>query len=224
MAGIRESSIVLIALCVAAPARAQTSPILTVDDYLYKAEITAGVSMEGPRDVNMRPDCERLGLPCGSGKEFPDFGLLLSVALYPTGVIGIVGELSTYRNGWYSYGKTCAYAGPPPCEVNEINHVTSTIAGLKVRSRLLTVPAAGPPAHERLFFQLLAGPQWSDVGPIRLAIQPGAGVDHYLRNGATFHFEMDYRFSPDRERDLSTIRFVVGLEIPVGSGTSNHRS
>jgi hypothetical protein len=218
VAGTCESSIILVALCVAAPARAQTSPTLTVDDYRARAEITAGISMQAPRDVNLLPDCEKLGLPCGSGKEFPDFGVILSVASYRGDAIGVVGELSVYKDSWDSYGSSCPYPlGPPPCVVTQTNHVASALAGVKVRSRLLKIAGLGPPTHGRLFLQLLAGPQWSGVGPRRFVLQPGAGLDHYLRNGLTVHAEASYRFAPNRNRDLSTARFLVGIGIPIGS-------
>src|SRR5262245_36099844 len=116
MARAREASMVVIAVCLAAPAHAQTPPGFSIDDYPARAEIAAGVSVQGPRDVNLRPDCERLALPCGSGKEFPDFGLGLSVAFYPGGAVGVVGELSSYRDDWLAYRTTCPYPlGPPPC-------------------------------------------------------------------------------------------------------------
>lgn len=223
MAGVRESAIVLMALCMAAPARAQTQPVLSLDDYRARAEITAGFSVQGPRDVNLPPGCDRLGLPCGSGKEFPDFGVGLSVAFYPAGVVGIVGELSDYRDDWFSYRKTCPYPlGPPPCLMTETNHVGSALVGVKVRSRLLKVAGLGPPTHGRLFLQLLTGPQWSDVGPRQRVLQPAVGFDHYLRSGITFHVEGAYRFAPNGDRDLSTSRFLVGIEVPVGSVTEKH--
>ncbi len=222
MAGIRTSSIVLIAVCVTTPARAQTTPIFAIDDYRARIEFTAGISVQGPRDVNLRPDCDRLGLPCGSGKEFPDFGAALSVAWY-AGSVGIVGELSSYRNGWDSYRATCPYKlGPPPCVTAEINHVGAALVGLKMRSRLLKVAELGPPTHGRLFLQLLGGPQWSEIGPLQLVLQPAVGFDHYLRSGLTIHFEAGYRFAPNGTRDLSTSRFLVGLEVPVGSVTEKH--
>jgi hypothetical protein len=210
---------------VAAPARAQSSPIVTIDNYRARAEITAGISVQGPRDVNLRPDCDRLGLPCGSGKEFPDFGVGLSVAVYPAGVVGVVGELSDYRDDWFSYRATCPYPlGPPPCVVTETNHVGSALVGLKVRSRLLKVVGLDAPTHGRLFLQLLTGLQWSDVGPHQRVLQPAVGFDHYLRSGLTLHIEARYRFAPNGNgnRDLSTGRFLFGIEVPVGSATEKH--
>jgi hypothetical protein len=222
MAGSREASIIAIGMCLAAPAHAQTSPVLSLDEYQARAEITAGVSVQGPRDVNLRPDCERLGLPCGSGKEFPDFGLALSVAFYAGGV-GIIGELSNYRDDWIAYRTTCPYPlGPPPCAVTETTHIGSALVGLKVRSRLLKVTGVGPPTHGRLFLQLLTGPQWSDAGARQRVLQPAAGFDHYLRSGITLHAEAGYRFAPRGNRDLSTSRFLVGIEVPVGSATAKH--
>jgi len=215
MLGVRESSLFVLALCVAAaPARAQTRPILTVDDYRSIVEVTAGVSIEGPADVNQRPTCQQLGLPCLTGRTFPDGGLAIATTIYPSDTVGIVGELSVYANAWDSWGGCPARSGStPPCPVSETNQVRSALGGLQVRTRLIN----SRPRPGRLFAQVLVGPQWSDIGPSRRVIQPGVGFSDYLRNGVAVHFEYDYRFAPDEKRDLSTMRFFLGIAIPLGS-------
>jgi hypothetical protein len=74
-----------------------------------------------------------------------------------------------------------------------------------------------PSTHWRLFGLVLAGPQWSDVGPLHQVVQIGVGADDYLRNGFVLHVEYDYRFVPSDTRDLSTGRYLIALGIPLGS-------
>jgi hypothetical protein len=215
MPGGRESSLVIVALCLAgAPVHAQTTPVITLDDYRSRVEVTAGVSIEGPADVNQRPACNQLGLPCLTGRTFPDGGLAIATTVYPSDTVGIVGELSVYANAWDSWGGCPARSGStPPCPVSEASQVRSALAGLQLRTRLIN----SRPRPGRLFAQLLVGPQWSDVGPPQRVIQPGIGFNDYLRNGVAVHFEYDYRFAPGEKRDLSTVRFFLGIAIPLGS-------
>lgn len=88
MAGGRESALVILALCLAEPVRAQTAPVITVDDFQSAAEVTAGVSMQTPVNVNQRPACQELALPCLTPPTVPDFGLILSAAVYPDQIVG----------------------------------------------------------------------------------------------------------------------------------------
>lgn len=215
MLGGRESSLLFLVVCLtAAPARAQTAPILTADDFRSIVEVIAGVSIEGPADVNQRPACQALALPCLTGRTFPDGGLAIGTTVYPSDTIGIAGELSVYANEWSSWGGCPARSGStPPCPVPETNHVRSALAGVQVRTRLIR----SHPRPGRLFAHMLAGPQWSDIGPMRRVFQPGVGFDDYLRNGVAVHFEYDYRFAPDEKRDLSTMRFFLGIALPLGS-------
>jgi hypothetical protein len=215
MPGRRESSLFFLALCLAAaPAHAQTAPAIMLDDYRSTVEVTLGASIEGPADVNQRPACQQLELPCLTGRTFPDGGLAIGITVYPSDAIGIVGESSVYANAWSSWGGCPPRSGSiPPCPVSETNQVKSALAGLQVRTRLIN-HREGP---SRLFAQVLVGPQWSDVGPLRQVVQPGVGFNQYLRNGVAVHFEYDYRFAPDEKRDLSTMRFFLGIALPLGS-------
>jgi hypothetical protein len=212
-----RSALLIIAVCLAAaPAAAQTAPIITLDDFQSIAEIGGGVSIQGPADVNLRPRCEALGLPCSSGKTMPDGGLSLMATGYLSEIVGITGELSTYANLWLTRAPCPAYSVPSAqgCPIDVNNHVRAALAGIRIRSRLIS-DAGG--THWRLFGELLGGPQWSDVGPRHRVLQPGVGADDYLKNGLVVHVEYAYRFSPDDGRDLSTGRFLVGLVVPVGS-------
>ena len=224
MRGVRESALAVLLMCLARVAAAQTVPVVTLENYQSIAEVTLGGSIQGPADVNAKPTCEHMGLPCESGRTFPDFGVVATLTVYPGERLGFVGEVSSYANAWFSYTTTCPYrGGPPPCVVNETNHVRSALAGVKLRSKLIDAPST----HWRLFGQVLAGPQWSDVGPVHQVIQIGLGADDYLRNGLVLHVEYDYRFVPNDTRDLSTGRYMIAIGIPLGShdeGQSTRRS
>jgi hypothetical protein len=219
MSGVCErqlSSFVVLLCLAAAPVRAQSAPVVTVDDLRSIVDVAAGVSIEAPADVNMRPACQALELPCASGRTFPDGGLFLSAAVYPGAFVGLVGELSTYANAWLDYQTACPLAAgrpQPQCPVDRTNHVPAALAGVRIRTGLIT----GPSTRGRLFLQVLAGPQWSDVGPRQRVIQPGVGYDGYLRNGMAVRVEADYRIAPNGARDLSTERFTLGLVVPLGS-------
>lgn len=216
MRGARGASLVVLTLCFAAPVGAQSAPVVTVDDFASAGEVTVGVSIQGPPDVNQRPTCTELGLPCETGRTFPDFGLILSGARFVNDGVAVVGELGVYANQWTSYGSPCPRVGariPSTCPTPQTNDVRSALAGLQVRTRLLTDRWS----RTRLFAQALAGPQWSDIGPPRRAVQAGAGFEEYGQNGVAVRFEYDYRFAPDEQRDLSTFRFFIGVGIPIGS-------
>jgi hypothetical protein len=212
MFGGRESSLFILALCLATPARAQTAPEITVDDFQSIAEMTAGVSVQTPADVNQRPACQDLALPCLTPRTFGDLGLVLSAAVYPGEIVGIVGELSAYSNRWASYEPNCDLRHSI-CAVNQTNHVRAALAGLRIRTPLIT----GWSTRGRFFVQALAGPQWSDVGSRQRVLQPGAGYDGYLRNGIAVRVELDYRFAPNAGHDLSGSRAFVGIAVPLGS-------
>ena len=216
MRGGCRLALLIIAVCLAAvPAAAQTAPLITLDDFQSIAEIGGGVSIQGPADVNLRPRCETLGLPCSSGKTMPDGGLSLLASGYLNEFVGITGELSTYANMWLALAP-CAYSPrlPQGCPTDQTNHVHAALAGLRIRSRLIHDVGS---TRWRLFGELLAGPEWSDLGPRHHVLQPGIGADDYLQNGLIVHVEYAYRFSPDDGRDLSTGRFLVGLVVPIGS-------
>lgn len=221
MLGDRTSSLFIVALCLAAaPARAQTPPVLTIDGYRSIAEVAAGVSIQGPADVNQPPACQGLALPCASGRTIPDGGLALSAVVYPGEMVGVVGELSVYANQWVTYGTNCFFVGgrvPQTCPVTATNRVRAALGGIKLRSRLIRIGSLNGTSHARLFAQALAGSQWTDIGPRQRVLQPGVGLDHYLRNGVTVHVEYDYRFAPDGGRDLSTSRGLLGIALPIGS-------
>ena len=213
MLGAGTSSLFVLALCLAAaPVHAQTAPMVTVDTFTSIADVTASISMQSPADVNQRPACQTLGLPCLTPQTFTGFGFALSASIYPRDVVGIVSELSAYPNHWATYDTNCDRARSI-CAVNQTNQVRAALAGLKGRTPLIT----GWSTRGRFFVQMLVGPQWSDVGPRQRALQPGVGYDGYLRNGMAIRLEWDYRFVPSTLRDLSTSRILAGIAVPLGS-------
>ena len=217
MHGGCESSLFIVALCLAAaPARAQTSPIVTVVEARSIAELTAGVSLQGSTDINQHPTCERLALPCQAEGSVPDGGIVVSAGIFPRDAIGIVGEVSVYANPWSSYGTDCPRVGgvrPATCAVPQTDHPRSALAGVKVRSGFIKDGST----RWRLFGQALGGPQWSDIQPLQRVVQLGVGADDYLQNGLVLHVEYDYRFAPDERGNLSTGRYLVGVGIPLGA-------
>jgi hypothetical protein len=91
--------------------------------------------------------------------------------------------------------------------------VRSALGGVRVRGPLMEPGAT----RLRLFGQLLAGPQWTDVGPRTSVIQPGVGLEDYVGHGLAIHFELDYRIAEGDRRDFTTSRFFVGIGVPLGS-------
>jgi hypothetical protein len=61
------------------------------------AEFTAAFSLDDPKDVNLRPTCLQLSLPCSSGKEFGDYGWSLSAGYSFTDNVAVVGEFCRVR-------------------------------------------------------------------------------------------------------------------------------
>ena len=180
------------------------------------AELTAGVSLQGPADVNQHPACEQLALPCQSERSVPDGGIVVSATIYPSDVLGIVGEVSVYANPWSSLGTDCPRIGgvrPASCAMSQTDHPRSALAGVKVRTGFINDRST----RWRLFGQALGGPEWSDVRPIHRVVQLGVGADDYLQNGIALHVEYDYRFAPDERRNLSTGRYLIGIGIPLGA-------
>ncbi len=212
MSGPRTFCLMLVAACLCPDGvRAQSAPVVTVDDFLSIGDLMAAVSIQAPPDVNQRPTCEQLALPCLTPRTFGDGGLAWSAAVNAGGRIGIVGEISGYWNHWSAYDPTCD-PRHSTCVSQKVNHVRACAGGLRIRT---------PPIHDgfnrgRLFAQVLAGPQWSDVGPRRTILQPGVGLEGYLQSGVIIRFEFDYRFAPDDMRDLSTGRSLLGIAIPLG--------
>jgi hypothetical protein len=207
----------IVFLCLSASAAsAQTTGWPPLLEGTSRAEVVAGLTFEAPTDVNQAPLCRELSLPCTSPRTAPDFGGTLSIAVHVADTFAVVGEFAISRNAWEAFVSTCPPTGartPPECPGAQINDVLTALAGLRAR----TAPIAqGHGPELRVFGQVLVGRQGSHVESSRRAIQPGAGVDFYLRNGITLRVEADYCFAPGGLRDLSTSRFLIGIVFPPG--------
>jgi len=211
MAGVRIALLVVVACVAAEPAYAQRSPTISIDDD-SRAEIAGGVSLQAPADVNQRPLCDRLALPCDSPRTFGDLGLALSTTIYRLRTVGVAGELSLYGNHWTSKQPNCD-SRHSTCTINENNQVWAALAGIKMRTPLITR------WHERarLFAQAMLGPELSDYGSVQHVFQPGGGFENYSANGFGLRVQLDYRFTRNEPRNLSTGRATMWLVIPLGS-------
>jgi hypothetical protein len=182
-----------------------------------RAEIMGGLSFEAPADVNSAPLCVQLGMPCLTPRTMPDFGGMLSTVVHLDDHIAIVAEASASRNAWSGFGTACAPVGgsiPAQCPDARINLVRSALVGPRIRTGEGWGASLNPPM--RVFAQVLAGLQWADVVPRRTCVQPGVGVELYLRNGVIVQAEVDYLWAPGSARNLSTARTAVGLAFPIG--------
>jgi hypothetical protein len=207
----RTSSLFLVFCLLHTPANAQTPPVVTYEDSRALGEVITSFSAQAPEDVNQRPSCQRLFIPCTTPRTTPDGGAALTVAIFPRDIVGVVGEGSVYGNEWTTYGTSCA-----SCYVMQTNTVFALLGGVRLRTPNLHIHRDG--GGLRLFTQVLAGPEWSDETRTHYAVQPGIGLEHYLWNRtAVFHIEYDYRLSAkDPSRNLTTGRFLIGIGAPVG--------
>jgi hypothetical protein len=192
----------------------------TADTAATRFEIAAGVTMNTPKDVNQRPQCDELGLPCETPRTFPDFGLVVQAAVTLMPHIALVGEASMYANRWDT-------AAVNPVDERRENHSRAVLAGPRVMTGFLHMTSLSPSLSHRtrlshlttpgkigyrVFAQLLAGPEASQVAPTRFAIQPGAGLDVRLSYpGMWFRVAGDYRSTHGGPRNLSTGRVTAAL-------------
>jgi hypothetical protein len=114
--------------------------------------------------------------------------------------MSVAGELSAYANAWRSS------RGP---DGQEINHVRAALGGVRLRTPPLWIGGSRPSAL-RIFAQVLAGSESTSVTSRHAAIQPGIGADFYAPV-VTVRCQLDYRFLPPGNRNLSAARFLVGL-------------
>jgi hypothetical protein len=201
----RVHGLVLLMLASAGLASAQT-PDLTLGVATPAAEFAAAVTMQDPRDVNSRPLCEQYSLPCASGKEFGDVGWSLSAGYSLTENLAVVGEVAAFENTWLPARQSRTF----------VNQAHSLTAGPRFASRFLHTGGASP-NDTRVFVQLLAGVQVSDLATPGFAIRPGAGLDISTRTGLIVRLGLDYLLTSATGRDLSGSRFLVGLVFGAGA-------
>lgn len=171
---------------------------------MVRFDAAIGVSMNSPADVNQRPKCDQLGLPCTSPKTLPDGGLLLQAAVEGIPHVAIVAEASTYVNGWDTTGVDRALT----------NHVSALLAGARLVTDTRILAWHKDSTRYRAFVQALVGPEASTVLPTRFAIQPGAGFDGKVGwPPAWVRIEYDYRWTRGSPRNLSGGRFAAALVV-----------
>jgi hypothetical protein len=172
-----------------------------------RSDVAAGIFMAAPRDVNLRPLCTELALPCGSPRTFPDFGLALQVAAYPIDHVALVGEASMYDNRW----DTVTVNRVNSRDGLRYNRARALLLGPRLTTDLLHLTSQDTLGF-RAFAQMLVGPEASTVISTRIAVQPGAGVDCRLKYpGAWVRVGVDYRSTRGGPRNLSTSRWMVAL-------------
>jgi len=162
-----------------------------------------GLTMSGPADVNQRPLCDELNLPCNTPKTFPDFGVALQLAVHTAEHIAVVAEVSDYTNLWDTVG------------VGRSAKRENNALGLLLGARAMTPRlyfAGKDSLGFVLFAQLLGGSESSTVVPTRFALQPGIGFDARLSHpGLWGRWSADYRSTRGGPRNLSSARYMFGL-------------
>jgi hypothetical protein len=191
----------LVSLVVQSPLQAQTGL-----DKSVAIDVALGVAMNGPADVNQRPKCTELGLPCLTPRTFPDFGFVAQAGISVLEYAGLVAEASTYNNSWFTTSS----------DVATINHVGAVLVGPRVTTGTRTLRWYNDTTRFRAFAQVLGGSETSAVLPTRFALQPGAGVDGQLRWSRTWiRVAYDYRFTRGGPRNLSGSRVLFGFALDV---------
>lgn len=183
-----------------------TAQATRADTLHSRFDVAAGIAINAPKDVNQRPLCTDLGLPCLTPRTFPDFGLLLQVAAYPLAHIALVGEASMYANAWDTVSTTTIADA-------RLNHVNALLAGPRLTTGVLHFTKKDTQGF-RAFAQVLVGEERSTVVPTRFAVQPGAGIDARLSNPNMWvRVSGDYRSTRGGPRNLSTERFMAALVV-----------
>lgn len=193
--------VVWVALCAAA--RVVSAQGLH-DDELPTGDVTAALSLQAPRDVNVKPYCLELSLPCGSPRTFGDLGWVLSGGRQVNDGLGIVVEVGMYDNHWESV------RGP------EQNIVRYLATGVRLGTPFMRL-GRRERSRSRFFGQVLIGAIGSDNVRGGLLIQPGGGMDVRTARGVVLRVELDYALAPAGIRNLSTGRALFGVVIGVGS-------
>jgi len=175
------------------------------------AEIAAALSLNAVQDVNVRPLCTQMALPCLSPKSAPDFGWALAGARNFTNGFAVAGELGAFNNTWDSWQSARSTH-------REENGVFVAAIGPRIATRFFRTRARSAPGGSvlRVFGQALVGVQASELAPTARAIQTGAGVDLATKRGAIVRCQFDYRFVERAGRNLPGSRVLIGLVAPIG--------
>jgi hypothetical protein len=184
-----------------------------------RADAAFGVTLGGPADVNVRPKCVELALPCISPKTFPDAGIVVQGALQATDNLALVAEASSYDNEWVPAGRNRSTANQVTAALTGLGlstgvRVLAFPRGFDLRALSFGVRGRADTTRYRAFVQLLTGPEASSVVPTRMAVQPGVGFDGKLGWAPGWiRVAYDYRYTRGGQRNLSGGRVLCGLVV-----------
>lgn len=204
-AGAMTFAALVICLFDSRPAAAQVLEGETVP-----GDVGVAFTLNGLPNVNARPDCEELGLPCtGSGKTVAGGGWAVVGSRNFTEHVGVTGEVGLFHNLWDS-------AQSIHTSHREDNVVHFVMIGPRVSSAFQS--SGGRSRSEARFFgQCLIGLAGGDVVIGGRALQPGAGLDVRLPSSVIIRIQLDYTFVPSSGRSISGSRALFALVFGVGS-------
>ena len=197
-------TVVLVAALVIVTSPAHAQIVRVPNDESPSADLSIALALNGFKDVNVRPTCDALGLPCTSPKSFPDPGVTIAFAKNIIPSLALVLEGGVYRNVWES----AATFQEPTEEVN-------TVLGFMLGPRV----SKGIGDRVRIFGQVLVGARMSEMVEGSNAIQPGVGLDLATPAGVRVRFQLDYcimRDPPPGPRSLTAARSLIGVVVPIG--------
>jgi hypothetical protein len=205
---VRIATFVLAALAMAGAASAQDPGFqLTPGIDTPKAEFVAAFTMNDFIDVNLKPTCLEMALPCLSGKEFPDVGWSLSGARAINDWLSLTGEIAVANNTWSSH---------PASRHPDDNHVYSFMFGPRVTTPFMH-KGGRDPVDFRVYGQFLFGAETAELVEGGNAKRPGVGIDVHMRSGMIVRLQYDYTLvqQANQPRKLSSGRLLAGVVFPI---------
>ena len=191
-------------LGIAVAALAALAPLTAQPPPPSRYEVGLGFTMQTPPDVNLRPHCEAMSLPCGSPKTFPDFGLAATVAAWAASGFGVASEVGAWGNQWRSSSGA---------EGQETNWVRYAMAGPALRSRIFEYTGTAP-AYARVHFEAMAGVLGSTLGAVTRVSQIGVAFDGWTKRGVWVRFQLDWNDASNTPRDISGGRGLISIVVP----------
>jgi hypothetical protein len=199
---------------------ALTGPVAAQHVTTDKLELSFGVTFNALEDVNARPQCAQLGVPCTRdtmSRTSPEIGVSLSVARNFARGLALVGESSVFGNQWDSPQSLQHHR-------SEYAAVKALLGGGRVSTRFFD-PFGRKDRGMRVFAQVLGGGAVSPVVPLGPAVQTGVGFDGVSGGRFAFRMSLDYRAAPRHGRDLSGWRSLIGVTIgPHVAGSHQRRA
>jgi hypothetical protein len=163
-------------------------------------ELGVGFTMQVPPDVNLRPLCTEMSLPCTSPKTFPDMGLAVTAGRYWKW-FGLTTEAGFWGNHW---------AAGISADSQRTNWVQYALAGPAIRSPVITFGSSDP-HHFQLHAQALAGGLASTLGGTAPIKQVGVGISGWVKTNLWVRLQTDRSFTDDEPRALSGARWLIAV-------------